>query len=225
MARSPAAAEPLPRAIPLPDKGSWPLQPEPTGAERPAPRTESSLEEPAASPLQPHGETTPRPQRDTPAPLADELSTRPPAPRKSPTTVTRPHPTEPRPESRSEHRGEPRVEPRITTPQPAAAQPAAAEATSTADETLAALVHRLETALRKPNAAAAARRSATPTRAAPSPEWVPAAEVAPSPPSPALVPRPSEPKPARADAKPNPSKTLYDSLEEMANLLGRPTKH
>ena len=41
-ARSPAAAEPLPRGIPLPDKGSLPPQLEPTGAER-ASRSESSL--------------------------------------------------------------------------------------------------------------------------------------------------------------------------------------
>ncbi len=39
-------------------------------------------------------------------------------------------------------------------------------------------------------------------------------------------PRPSEPKPARTEAKPSQGKTaLYDSLEqEMASLLGRPTK-
>ena len=97
VARSPVAAEPLPRGIPLPDKGSWPPLLEPTDAERPAPRTKSSPEEPAASPLQPQGETTPRSQRYAPAPLADELSTLPPAPHKSPTAVTRPHLTQSRP--------------------------------------------------------------------------------------------------------------------------------
>ena len=225
VARSPVAAEPLPRGIPLPDKGSWPPLLEPTDAERPAPRTESSPEEPAASPLQPQGETTPRSQRYAPAPLADELSTLPPAPHKSPTAVTRPHLTESRPESRFEHRGKPRLEPRITTLQPAAAQPTATEATSTADETLAALLHRLATALRKSNEATAARRPAAPARPAPSLEWVPAAETAPTPSSAALVPRPSEPKPAPADAKLIASKTLFDSLAKMASLLGRPTTH
>jgi hypothetical protein len=47
------------------------------------------------------------------------------------------------------------------------------------------------------------------------------------PPLPPRAPRPAEPKPARADTKPNQgNKTaLYDSLEqEMASLLGRPTK-
>jgi flagellar biogenesis protein FliO len=42
-ARTPAAAEPLPSGIPLPDKGSWPPQREPIGAEH-ASRSESSLQ-------------------------------------------------------------------------------------------------------------------------------------------------------------------------------------
>ena len=88
LARAPAAADTLPRAIPLPDRagnGSWTLQPEPAApsvAPR-APRGELTPEEPAAVPLQPHAEAQPRVQRDTLAALADELSTRPVAPPRS----------------------------------------------------------------------------------------------------------------------------------------------
>ena len=57
----PAAAEPLPRAIPLPDNGngSWPLQPEvitPPPPARQAPKIEPASDEaPAWPPLQPSG--------------------------------------------------------------------------------------------------------------------------------------------------------------------------
>src|SRR5580698_1672148 len=90
VARSPAM-DSLPRAIPLPENGngSWPLQPEPMTPPapraapklEPAPKFEPLPEEPAAFPLQPAAETSVRPQRDTLAALADELSTKPaPAP-------------------------------------------------------------------------------------------------------------------------------------------------
>jgi hypothetical protein len=227
--RPTAGIEALPRAIPLPENGNgWPLQPEPAGAPRAASRSESSPEEPATWPLPPHGETTPRPQRDTLAALADELSTRPAAPRKSPVNVVRPHPAEQRPEPRPEPRVEPRPEPRIPMAQPAAvAPPAAAEDAAAADESLADMAHRLEAALRKPNAAADTRHSVTPARTAPAPEQAQPAEAAAPVPT-ARAPRPPEPKqPARVDVKPNQGKTpLYDSLEqEMASLLGRPTKN
>ena len=95
----PAALETLPRAIPLPDNGngsgsgSWPLQPEamtpPAPPARATPKTEPAAEEAPAWPLQPQGDAPPapsnapaRPQRDTLAALADELSARP-ADRKS----------------------------------------------------------------------------------------------------------------------------------------------
>src|SRR5580698_3921729 len=90
VARSPAM-DSLPRAIPLPENGngSWPLQPAPMTPPapraapklEPAPKFEPLPEEPAAFPLQPAAETSVRPQRDTLAALADELSTKPaPAP-------------------------------------------------------------------------------------------------------------------------------------------------
>ncbi len=212
VARSPGAAEPLPRAFPLPDKRSSP--PQPVVTPRPAPRIEPLPEEPAPWPVQ-SPETSTRPQRNPLAALADELSTGPAAPRESPTNVTRPNPTEPR--------GEVRFEPRNAMPQPVAAQRPTAETASTADKNLADLAHRLKAALRKPNAGADALPSATLTRGALSPDQALAAKAVPSP---LRAPRPSEPKPARADAKPNQSETLYDNLEqELARLLGQPTKN
>ncbi len=233
--RPPAAVETLPRAIPLPENGgsgSWPLQPEPTGAAGGprAPRIEPSPEQPAAWPLQAQAETPTRAQRDTLAALADELSVRPVAPRSRPPATTRPHPLEQRPEPRVEPRLEPRPEVRMPTVQPEAAEPAAA-----ADQSLAEMAHRLEAALRKPSAKADGRdareahaAAAAPRATAPT-EHAPPAEAAPPPapplPSPVRAARVAEPKPPRADAKqPNPGKALYDSLEqEMASLLGRPT--
>ena len=243
--RPTAGIEALTRAIPLPDSGSngaWPLQPEPL-APRPLPRVEplpDDLPQRSLQPLQPSFEPPPRPQRDTLSALADELSTRPSPPRSRPAPMVRPQPAEPeqesiaesrqepRPEPRQESRNEPRFEPRKPSapPAPAAAPPAPApadaEAASAADQSLADMAQRLEAALRKPNAAAESRAPSTPPRAGPAPEQPAPAATA----SPPRVPRPSEPKPARPESKPAESKTaLYDSLEqEMASLLGRPTK-
>jgi hypothetical protein len=208
----PPAMESMPRAIPLPENGngSWPLAPEPVTP--PAPmrttiKSEPASEEPVSFPLQPAAET-PRPQRDTLAALADELSTRPaPLPARSRVPgPARAQPAEPRTESRPE--------PRLPAAQPAS-MPATAEATA-ADQSLAEMAHRLEAALRKPGA------PATPQRM-PAEEQTAAPETAmPAPPPRAA--RPAEPKPARVEAKPNKSTTLYDNLEqEMASLLGRPT--
>jgi hypothetical protein len=208
----PPAVEPLPRAIPLPENGNgsgWPLAPESTVGLRASPRLEPLPDEaPLFRPLEP------RPQRDTLAALADELTTRP----------TPPAPTAP-PRKPIETRQETRQETRKPMPPPAFPAPAAAAATDTAgDQSLADMAHRLETALRKPET------EAKPSGPAPA---EPVRSTLPSPPP----PRPSRPmeakpeaKPApRGDGKPNQSKTektaLYDSLEqEMASLLGRPTK-
>jgi len=231
----PAAVEPLPRAIPLPENGngSWPLQPEvitPPPA-RPAPKIEPATDEaPAWPPLQPQADTPPaapaRPQRDTLAALADELSARPAPP---PSRVRTPAPAR----APLEARAEPRPEPRAPAVQPAPT-PTPAD-TAAADQSLAEMAHRLEAALRKPNAPADARAPAPqprqeprqePRQAQPA-EQAAAPEPLPSPPAPPQprVARPAEPKPARsAPAKPPQSTTLYDNLEqEMASLLGRPT--
>jgi flagellar protein FliO/FliZ len=236
----PPAVEPLPRAIPLPENGngSWPLAPEPVApppAPRAAPKIEPKVEpkiepklepkiepiaeEPAGWPLQPHAETPPvRPQRDTLAALADELSTPPrptPPPRNRPLGTPRVPPLGPRVDARAEPRDEPRAEPRLEPrPEPRipAAQPAAAPATAdagAADQSLAEMAQRLEAALRKSGTLAAAAEPAAPPPPAPPPQSRPA--------------RPAEPKPARAENRPNQSTTLIDNLEqEMASLLGRP---
>lgn len=229
----PAAVEPLPRAIPLPDNGngSWPLQPDvvttPPPA-RPAPKIEPATDEaPAWPPLQPQADTPPaRPQRDTLAALADELSARP-APTPPPTRVRAPAPSRAPLEARGEPRVvEPRPEPRAPAAQPAPT-PTPAD-TAAADQSLAEMAHRLEAALRKPNAPAEARAGAPqprqePRQAQPA-EPAAAPEPSPAPPQPRAA-RPAEPKPARnTPAKPPQSTTLYDNLEqEMASLLGRPT--
>jgi flagellar protein FliO/FliZ len=231
----PAAVEPLPRAIPLPDNGngSWPLQPEvvsPPPA-RQAPKIEPATDEaPAWPPLQPQADTPPaspaRPQRDTLAALADELSARPTPP---PTRVRTPAPARAPLEARAEPRVvEPRPEPRAPAVQ-SAPTPTPAE-TAAADQSLAEMAHRLEAALRKPNAPADARAPAPQPRQTQPAEQAAAPEPAPAPPSPSppqpRAARPAEPKPVRnaPAAKPPQSTTLYDNLEqEMASLLGRPT--
>ena len=229
----PAAVEPLPRAIPLPDNGngSWPLQPEvvtPPPA-RQAPKIEPATDEaPAWPPLQPQADTPPvspaRPQRDTLAALADELSARPTPP---PTRVRTPAPARAPLEARAEPRVvEPRPEPRAPAVQ-SAPTPTPAE-TAAADQSLAEMAHRLEAALRKPNAPADARAPAPQPRQTQPAEQAAAPEPAPAPPSPPQprAARPAEPKPVRSapPAKPPQSTTLYDNLEqEMASLLGRPT--
>ncbi len=220
----PAGTESLPHAIPLPDhasNGSWPLQPEPAAASTPRqPRGEPLPSEPASWPVPPHNEAPARAHRDTLAALADELSTRPVAPPRSrPQVNARPQPPEPRQEARHDARL-------------GAEEPTDAEADA-GDQSLAEMAHRLEAALRKPNA----RPERSEARPAPMPrppmpaEHVEPAEPAPAPapPSaPARAPRTAEAKPPRADAKQSGAgKALYDSLEqEMASLLGRPTsKH
>ncbi len=232
----PAAVEPLPRAIPLPDNGngSWPLQPEvitPPPA-RSAPKIEPASDEaPAWPPLQPQADTPSaapaRPQRDTLAALADELSARP-APPSPPSRIRTSAPARTPLEARAEPRTEPRPEPRAPAPAVQAAPTPTPADTAAADQSLAEMAHRLEAALRKPNAPAEARAPAPQPRQEPrqtQPAEQAAAPEPAAPPQPRAA-RPAEPKPARSapPAKPPQSTTLYDNLEqEMASLLGRPT--
>jgi flagellar protein FliO/FliZ len=241
-ARPAAGIEALPRAIPLPENGgSWPLQPEPAGTALRPPRAEPLPDEMPPRMPQPAAEP-PRPQRDTLAALADELGSRPPPPRRS--IYARPQPVEQHIEADAEPHldmpdeviAAPVVAP-SPPPAPSVAAPAAAKADQrNADQSLADMASRLEAALRKPNAPPEPRRPMGPQSAGPQ-------SLAPQRPAPALEathptdtlpsrsPRPTEPKsevrPQRPEAKPNQgNKTaLYDSLEEeMASLLGRPTK-
>jgi flagellar protein FliO/FliZ len=234
----PAAVEPLPRAIPLPDNGngSWPLQPEvitpPPPPARPAPKIEPATDEaPAWPPLQPQADTPPaapaRPQRDTLAALADELSARP-APPAPPSRVRTQAPARAPLEARAEPRVvEPRAEPRAPAPAVQAAPTPTPADTAAADQSLAEMAHRLEAALRKPNAQADARAPSLQPRQEPRQTQPAEQAAAPEPPpAPPRAARPAEPKPARnaPPAKPPQSTTLYDNLEqEMASLLGRPT--
>jgi flagellar protein FliO/FliZ len=249
-----AVAESLPHAIPLPDNasnGSWPLQPEPaaaTSAPRPPRNEQPRVEQPRSEPPHPEptapwpmpaqAETPSRAHRDTLAALADELSTRPVAPPRSrpqpPQPAARPQPVEARHEPRvlAEAPQEPRHEPRALAEEPPADEPDAG------DQSLAEMAHRLEAALRKPNARPE-RIDPREARPAPMPrapmpaEPAETAEPAPAPAPPASAParatRTADAKPQRPDANKQPAagKTLYDSLEqEMASLLGRPTaKH
>jgi flagellar protein FliO/FliZ len=293
--RSSAAALPPPRANPLLDLESRPGQPELAAIPRPAQQIAPMPEAPAAFPPSSQDKRSTFLQPNTLVALADNLSNRPPPPRKSQTIVTRPHSIEQRPDLRVE----PQPEPTIATPQPAG-RPATVETASTPDEELADLARQLEAALRKPSTTAALQ-SATTTRAAPlpapkqapavaptplspmralrpptdaglfatparavpepatvqteavtiprapvrapnprtdarppttparaelSPEQTPAAEAVSTTTPPVYVPRPSEPKPPRSDAKPNQSKSPFNNLEqELANLLGRPTEN
>jgi flagellar protein FliO/FliZ len=113
-ARPPAGIEALPRALPLSENGnsSWPLQPEPAAAPRPASRVEPLPDE-LARPFQLPAEPPPRPQRDTLAALADELSTRPTPPSRNRPPAPRVTPDESHAEDRSESRPEPRQEARV----------------------------------------------------------------------------------------------------------------
>jgi hypothetical protein len=217
-ARGTGAAESLPRAVPLGDETTWPLQPEvtprPARTPRPVPAPSPALDEAMQWPTPEPKVATPalkRPQRtsDTLAGLAAELSTRPAMPSEpeiEPVAVApvRPGPkAEPRLEPKVELKAEPKLDikpepkPEIRAPQPAAA------ATSSDDQNLADMAQRLEAALRRPGGPLA-----TPA-AAPAPAVKPVAEkpVAPAP----------EKKPA-----PKPDNVFGSLEEEMASLLGRP---
>ena len=229
LGRASAGIEALPRAIPLPEGGggSWPLQPgSANGGARPGSRSDHfHQDELPGRPFQPE---SPGRHRDTLAAIADELSNRaaPQVPLRSRLGAAEPH-QEHRAESRSEHRrSAPPPSPPSPPPALAAAAPAAPEAASAGDQNLADMAQRLEAALRKPNTEG--RVPAPQARTAPTPDSAARTDTPtpPPPPSP-RTPRAAEQKTARTETKPNQNKTaIYDTLEqEMANLLGRPTKN
>jgi flagellar protein FliO/FliZ len=237
--RAPAGIEALTRAIPLPENGgSWPLQPEANGGSRPAARNEPPHED---LPGRPQPETSAR-QRDTLAALADELSTRGSSPQRSRGNSGEPPRQEQRQEQRQgarpdarqeprEQRADPRVEPRkplqpaasVSAPSPSVTAAPAAETPATADQSLADMAQRLEAALRK--SPGEARPGGGQARSAPAADQTARSEALPTPPP--RPARPGEQRPVAAEAsKVNQNKTaIYDTLEqEMANLLGRPSK-
>jgi flagellar protein FliO/FliZ len=239
--RPPAGIEALTRTIPRPENGgSWPLQPEANGGSRPAARNEPPHED---SPGRPQPEPSAR-QRDTLAALADELSTRGSSPQRSRGNSGEPPRQEQRQEQRQEvrqearldtrqetreQRADPRLEPRkplqpaASVPLPSVTAAPAAETAATADQSLADMAQRLEAALRK--SPGEARPAGGQPRSAPAADQTARSEALPTPPPhPA---RAGEQRPAPAEAnKINQNKTaIYDTLEqEMANLLGRPSK-
>jgi flagellar protein FliO/FliZ len=229
--RAPAGIEALTRAIPLPENGgSWPLQPEANGGSRPAARNEPPHQD---LPGRPQPEPSAR-QRDTLSALADELSTRG-SPQRSRGNSGEPPRQEQRPEQRQEmrERADPRLEPRkpllpaasaSSSPSPPVTAAPAAETPATADQSLADMAQRLEAALRK--SPGEARPGGGQPRAATAADQTARSEALPTPPP--RPARPGEQRPPAAEAsKVNPNKTaIYDTLEqEMANLLGRPSKN
>jgi hypothetical protein len=162
--RPAAASDTLPRAVPLGEDTTWPLQPEPAPKPEGTPRVEPTLRaEPASrsqrpptsveEPIQwPGGAETPAAPLPTPSPaaaprdrkphavdplagLAEELSRIPPAP-------TPPGGFEPRPA--------PRRAPRPSLPASPAAPTADAPLTPPGDQNLSEMAQRLEAALRRP---------------------------------------------------------------------------
>jgi len=226
--RAPAGIEAITRAIPLPDSASssWPLQPDANGGSRPGARPDAQHDN---LPGRPQSEPGPR-QRDTLAALADELSTRVTPPQRNRGNVGEPPRQEQRQdqhnEQRPDQRPEPRLEPRRPAQPAAPSSPppaiAAGSGEAAAGGDLADMAQRLEAALRKPPgesraAAGLARPAATPDQSARGDSPSPA---------PPRNPRANEQRPAPAEAnKPNQKTAIYDTLEqEMANLLGRPSK-
>ena len=107
-------------------------------------------------------------------------------------------------------------------PRPVSATLAGGRTTSTADENLALMAHRLEVVLHKPNLVADADLPAKPTRAASSLAQYSAVKAEAM--APVRVLPPSEPQ--RSDAKPKQSTIPVNSLErQLASSLGRSTRH
>jgi hypothetical protein len=180
------APEALPRAMPLPEHGAWPLQPEPAappprGALHIEPHMEPLPEEAELAPFAHHPEPPPRAPRETLAALAEEIAARPAPPRGRAPARAQAY------EPRLEPRGEPRLPPAH-----------ADDADATADQSLAEMAHRLEAALRKPKPEARAPQ-VRPAPPPPEPTMEEFEEAAPPPPAPRL-PR-AETRAPRAEAK------------------------
>jgi flagellar protein FliO/FliZ len=217
-----ARIEPPPRPEPAP-RPQRPPAPPPM-AEEPAQWAEP---EPAPPPPPPAPTRERRPRVNDPlAGLAEELARAPAPPEAGP--VEQPLRQAPRREPRAAPRPQP-----AAPPPPAPAPAAEPEFSTSADQNLAEMAQRLEAALRRPVKGDDARTAQPAPRGAPAPTATDDEEFAAPPPPPARpapssdTARPARPetRAPRADAKPAPQKSLYDSLEqEMASLLGRPNK-
>jgi flagellar protein FliO/FliZ len=224
-------AEPPPRMAPLPDAANWA---DSDSARPDFDSAEPQMPEPPPRPARPSFVDEVR--RPMPPALPER---RPERERSDPLTGFTPEPLGGRPESRPELRGEPmpsrvtsRNEPMIPRPPRSseppkpppvrapertvaapppipAPPPVASPALSSADQNLAEMAQRLETALRRPAGEAAAE----PRIGAPP--------VAPEPPASRSPPR-SEPSIAPPVATPAPKSGFENLEDEMASLLGRP---
>jgi len=237
--RPPAAADTLPRAVPLGEDSMWPLQPEPASKVEPSPRVEPSLraepraqrppmavEEPmlwpAEQPTEPEAPPAPLPS----APAARERNARTADPLARFAEELSRVPGAPEP-------AEQRRMPRLQTAPPPAGSTADAALKSLADQNLSEIA--LEAALRRPRksndtrmAPAAPKATGEPTPESGTFTPPPPSSPVPKTPSEATAPAtdevPADPtKGARGEGADAPQKSFYDSLEqEMASLLNRP---
>jgi flagellar protein FliO/FliZ len=261
---APMRPEPMVRPGPASEGNMWPLQPEPLG--RPQ-RPPQPMEEPAwnnapvAEPMMrvPNGErlASRAPEMSRPVPEAPVRVAPEPPVRAAPEPAVRAAPDVP-PVRAPEYApaavrpsAEPRRAPMVAAPPPPAPPPPAPPAsaappvvTASDEQNLAEMAHRLEAALRRPNAAPP---SVEPVMARPAPEPVarpvmaepapaPMIRHAPPPETPRPAPEPrylpaepnfeelrpadhrlAEPKPAAhkpPEPKPQGTKSVYDSLEQ-----------
>src|SRR5262249_16488917 len=194
-ARPPAAADTLPRAVPLGEDTSWPLQPEPAPKVEPAARVEPSLraearpQRPSTAGEEPMPWPGERPPVEPEAPPLPPLPSPPPPPRERKPRISDPLsglaeelsriPGAPEPAEPS-----PRRMPRLQPAPPAAPARADAALKPPADQNLSEMAQRLEAALRRPG-------KSEDTRAAPPPK----AAGEPAPESEAFTPPPPFPRP------------------------------
>jgi len=205
--RPPAAADTLPRAVPLGEDTSWPLQPEPAPKVEPAARVEPSLraearpQRPSTAAEEPMPWPGERPPVEPEAPPLPPLPSPPPAPRERKPRISDPLsglaeelsriPGAPEPAEPS-----PRRMPRLQPAPPAAASAADAALKPPADQNLSEMAQRLEAALRRPGKSEDTR-AAPPPKAAGGP--APESEAFTTPPPP--FPRPDMPlrRPLKTD--------------------------
>jgi flagellar protein FliO/FliZ len=238
--------ETLTRPVPLGDGNSFPLQPTPETNGRPArtvPQEPVQWTWPAHSepqrPVEPQRPARAEPRLEKPdtlSNLADELSSRPTAPREptfsrpaTPPPAGRPAPTPPAPVT-----GAPAhvVTPATSAPTEKVQKTETAQKTPVADanQNLADMATLLGASLRhasEPRPVAPAQPKVEPIvpplpsrMTAPEPRVAPEPRITPEPRSTEPKPVRAETKPAQPEAKP---KAVYESLEEeMASLLGRP---
>jgi flagellar biogenesis protein FliO len=184
-ARPPAAADTLPRAVPLGEDTTWPLQPEPAPKVEPAARIEpplrTELRPPHPStavedsmlwpgerpPAEPEAPPLPPPLPSSPAPAPRERRPRTADPLAGLAEELSRMPGAPEPPEQP-----PRRMPRLQPAPPAAAAAADPALKPPADQNLSEMAQRLEAALRRPGKSEDTRASAPASKAAgePAPE-------------------------------------------------------